>query len=75
MNKEIEPICCSYWELNKGTSRLGLRGISRPKPRWQFIEAIDAYYWKAGEGGIDWWQYQTVILEPLLILFAQECNI
>ena len=75
MIEEIEPICRSYWKLNRGTSQLGLQGIGGPKPRWQFTEATGAYYQKLRKGGIDWWQYRTIILEPLLIPYAQECNI
>lgn len=33
INEEIEPICYSYWDLNRGTSWLGLRGIGEPKPK------------------------------------------
>lgn len=27
INEEIEPICRSYWKLNRETSQLGLRDI------------------------------------------------
>lgn len=75
MNKEIELICHSYQKLNRRISQLGLQGIGKLKPRWQFIEVTAAYYQKFGKGGIDWQQYRTVILRLLLISFAQEYNI
>ncbi len=32
-----------------------------------------AYVLKEGKGRINWYQYQKVILEPLLLPFAKEC--
>lgn len=28
----------------------------------------------ATRGGIDWWRYRTIVLEPLLLPFTKECN-
>lgn len=54
INEKIKPICCSYWEFNRGTSWLGLQDIVGPKPRWQFIEVTGIYYLKVKKGTIDW---------------------
>ena len=71
----MEPAARQEWELTKGTSRLGLRGVGGPKPIWKFIEATRAYVRKKSLKGIDWWRYRTVILEPLLIPFTKKCNV
>lgn len=52
-----------------------LRGVGGPRLVWKFTEATRAYVCKKSPKGIDWWQYQTVILEPLLIPFVKKCNI
>ena len=75
LNDRLEPAARQEWELNQGTSRLGLRGVGGPKPKWRFNEATGAYVRKKGSKGIDWWRYRTVILEPLLIPFAKRCNL
>lgn len=63
LNKKLEPAAKDEWELTKGTSCLGLRGIAGPKPIWRFNKSTGAYVRKkAVEGGIDWWRYRTVIL-------------
>jgi hypothetical protein len=36
-------------------------------------EDTRAYVLKEGKGGINWYQYQEVILKPLLLPFAKEC--
>jgi hypothetical protein len=43
------------------------------KPVFKHDENTGAYVLKEGKGGINWYQYQKVILEPLLLPFAKEC--
>lgn len=75
LNRRLEPIPRQEWELSKGTNRLGLWGIGDPKPVQKFTKATRAYVCKKASKNIDWWRYQMVILEPLLISFAKKCNI
>ena len=43
------------------------------KPEFHYTEETSAYVLKKGRGGINWYRYQKVILEPLLLPFAQKC--
>ena len=39
------------------------------------IASTSVYIREKGKGGINWWRYQQVILIPLLIPFAKECQV
>lgn len=72
MNKELEPELRAQWELLTSMNRLGLRSKPGRKPQWQWDKAHGRL--QRGRGsGIDWYRYQTKVLKPLLIPFAQEC--
>jgi hypothetical protein len=43
------------------------------KPVFKHDENTGAYVLKEGKGGMNWYRYQKVILEPLLLPFAKEC--
>lgn len=75
MNSVLEPILRAEWELTHPFQRLGLRNKPGPKPEWKWTEANGKLLRKANRGGIDWWRYQTVVLTPKLIPFAQFCQI
>jgi hypothetical protein len=52
------------------------RGVKKPgrRPTWKHTEERGAFVVKKGRGGINWYRYQKVILEALLIPFAKECQ-
>ena len=62
------------WELENGIRRLRATStMPSPKSVFKHDENTRAYVLKEGKGGINWYRYQKVILEPLLLLFAKEC--
>jgi len=73
LNETLEPIMKEQWELNNGFSRLGLRNKPGRKPVWRWTEKNGKLVRNGKKGGIDWWRYQSKILIPLLIPFAQKC--
>ncbi len=76
MNVEKEPEARLEWELETGTEclRIANQNIPGRKPQWVFSEKTGKYVRSATRGGIDWWRYRTIVLEPLLLPFAKECN-
>ena len=46
---------------------------SGKKPQWKFTVKREAVTQGKLRGGIDWYRYQKVILEPKLIPFVKEC--
>lgn len=74
LNKDLEPQLQREWELANGLSRLNLRQKTPGrKPQWQFNQKTGKLA-RSPRGGIDWYRYQTKILTPKLIPFAQECG-
>lgn len=74
MNIALESNARAEWELNTAANRLCLdNNVPDRKPQWKFTKENGAYI-RDSKGGIDWWQYCIVILEPLLIPFTLECN-
>jgi transposase len=71
MNEALEPILRAEWELQNGMRRLGLRNKPGKKPIWRFTKKRGKLIREKGDG-IDWYCYQTQILIPKLIPFAQE---
>ena len=71
-NKELEPIMKEQWELENGMRRLGLRNKPGKKPQWRWTQKNGKLVRKPGDG-IDWYRYQSRVLLPKLIPFAQEC--
>jgi len=72
INKELEPILYTEWELEIGMKRVGLRNKPGKLPTWKFSKKTGKLV--RGEGtGIDWWRYQKEVLIPKLIPFAKEC--
>lgn len=69
----LEPAARAAWELNTRMTRLKIdRNVGGKKPEWKFTKERGALVREKGKGGIDWWRYQTVILLPKLLPFAQE---
>jgi transposase len=76
LNKELEPLLKEQWELSNGMRRLELRNLPGRKPQWRFNEKNGKLSRsKNRKGGIDWYAYQTKVLIPLLLPFAQECAV
>jgi hypothetical protein len=73
MNEELEPRCREEWELNTAMRRVGLRNKPGVKPQWNWTKESGKLVRETGKGGIDWWRYQSKVLVPLLIPFAQRC--
>ena len=73
MNKELEPILRTEWELKTSMSRLSLRNLGGPKPQWKWDQKHGKLQ-RSSNGGIDWWRYQKYILIPKLLPFAKECQ-
>jgi hypothetical protein len=44
------------------------------QPKFKHTEETGAYVLKDGKGGINWYRYKKVIIEPLLIPFAKLCK-
>ena len=57
------------WEAKQAEKR-STRGR---KPEFRHTKEDGAYVLKKGQGGINWYRYQEVILKPLLLPFAKEC--
>ena len=72
LNKELEPLCRQTWELNMGIKRLNLQQLPGKKPTWKWKKNTGKLMRGKGKG-IDWWRYQSKILIPLMIPFAEEC--
>jgi len=73
LNQELESIYKTEWELTTGLRRLGLRNKRGKQPQWKW----DNKHGKLARGkgsGIDWWRYQSKILIPKLLPFAEECK-
>jgi hypothetical protein len=49
------------------------RAQSGTRAKWKHTEENGAYILKEGKGGINWYQYQEMVLKPLLLPFAKEC--
>jgi transposase len=62
------------WELPMRMGRTGLRNKPGRKPQWKYTKETGAYVRQSGQGGIDWYRYQQVILKPLLLPFAVQCK-
>jgi hypothetical protein len=75
INDAIEPELRQAWELTTGIHRLGLRNKPGRKPQFRMTEKNGTVQRKAKKGGIDWYQYLTKCLLPILIPFAVECQI
>ncbi|KAF1981717.1 hypothetical protein K402DRAFT_341856 [Aulographum hederae CBS 113979] len=73
INSELEPILREQWELNTAMNRLGLRNRKGRKPAWRW-NAQNGKLTRGKGKGIDWYRYQTMVLIPKLIPFAQECQ-
>jgi transposase len=71
-NALTEPYAKKMWELNTMIRRTGLRNMPGRKPKWTYTKERGAQVRKKGRGGIDWYQYQKVILKGKLLPFAQE---
>lgn len=73
MNKNLEPLMKEQWELNNSMRRLNLRTTRGRKPQWRWNQKNGKL--ARGKGsGIDWYRYQTTILRPKLLPFAQQCK-
>jgi hypothetical protein len=79
MNAENEAQFKEEWEaqeLAQQLDRLDIGPPRRGRPRqprqWKFT-AKTGKLQRKGKGGVDWWRYQTQVLEPKLIPFAKEC--
>ena len=59
------------WELETGMRRTGLRNKPGKKPVWKHTIKTGKLVRGAGKG-IDWWRYQTKVVIPKLIPFAQQ---
>ncbi len=74
MNAAIKPEAQAEWELSTAANRLRLdSNVPGRKPQQNFTKENGAYI-RDSKGGINWWRYRIVILEPLLIPFTLECN-
>ncbi len=74
INTAIEPEVRAEWELSTEANQLRLdSNVLSQKPKWNFTKKNGAYL-QDSKGGIDWWRYRIVILEPLIIPFSLECN-
>ena len=64
----------ALWEIENRIRRLRATSIATGrKPVFKHDESTGAYIFREGKGGINWYRYQKVILEPLLLPFAKEC--
>ena len=64
----------ALWEIENRIRRLQATSIvPGRKPVFKHDESTRAYILREGKGGINWYWYQKVILEPLLLPFAKEC--
>lgn len=72
LNAELEPVMREEWELSTAMNRIGLSNKPGRKPAWRWTEKNGKLVRSSGSG-IDWWRYQTCVLLPKLIPFAQEC--
>jgi hypothetical protein len=62
------------WEIENGIRQLQATTTAPDRKLvFKHDENIGAYVLKDGKGGINWYQYQKVILEPLLLPFTKEC--
>ena len=71
-NAELESIMKADWELNTGMARLNLCKKGGRKPIWRWGKKTGKLVRRKDEAGVDWYRYQTRVLIPKLILFAQE---
>jgi hypothetical protein len=74
LNADLEPVMREEWELSTAMRRTGLRNKPGKKPTWRWTETTGKLVRKPGSAGIDWWRYQTCVLIPKLIPFAQACK-
>jgi transposase len=74
MNQALEPIKKAEWELSSKMERLGLRNKPGQKPMWKFTPKSGKLVRRVGSG-IDWYRYQSEIIIPKMIPFAQRCSI
>lgn len=76
LNRELEPSMRTQWEISTGVRRINLN--QQPpgrRPQWNWTEKTGKLVRKGKGGkGIDWWRYQSVILVPKMIPFAQRCK-
>jgi hypothetical protein len=73
-NADLEPKLRAEWELTNGVRRINLRGqILGKKPEWRFTKKTGKLTRNKAKGGIDWYRYNTTILVPKLLPFAQAC--
>ena len=56
LNKELEPIMRTQWELNIGMARMGLRNQRGKKPQWKWNKENGKLTRGKGKG-IDWYRY------------------
>ena len=74
LNAAIEPEAKRQWELETAMRRMNLRQKPGGRvPQWKFTAATGKLV-RDSKGGIDWWRYQKVILEPKLIPFAEKMS-
>ena len=75
-NADLEPKLRAEWELTSGVRRINLRGQTPgKKPEWRFTTRTGKLTRSKAKGGIDWYRYNTTILVPKLLLFAQACMV
>ena len=74
LNKQLEPVMKAEWELTTGMRRTGLRNLGGTKPKWRWDAKHGKLEREIAKGGIDWYRYQTVVVQPKLIPFAKECE-
>jgi len=75
-NKKLEPAAKQKWELTNEMRQLQMNWTnSGKKPQWKFTVKREAVTQGKERGGIDWYHYQKVILEPKLIPFVKECMV
>jgi hypothetical protein len=55
--------------------RLNITRKVRTKPKWKWCEKTGKLERKASCREIDWYQYNKVILEKKLLLFAKKCKL
>jgi Transposase/DDE superfamily endonuclease len=73
MNNQREEQNRKEWELSTAMRRMNLRERQGGRtPTWRFNKTTGKLI-RGGKGGIDWYRYWKLILEPKLIPFALEC--
>jgi hypothetical protein len=74
-NKALEPICKAECELETAMRRVRITSKMPGKPPlWRWNKNTGKLV-RDSKGGIDWYRYYRLVLEPKLLPFAKECMI